>query len=268
MNSWNLVLIECASLRGAPNCNIRVHRLIKLFTHLLLQRRVPSSLRRPAHPPSFRSHRRFRRSHRSHPDPMTAAPLKRCTSTLTLCYTPHLSHLLHLLEGEDGTIHPSTSTPIHRPTQDHSLIQREHSDERPRTIARSQSHDPEVEGDTSIAAHAPSNEATTIKRQVEPHLNNRDFISAPSHLEVPLHERNKKVPLLRRAQTSAEIQRATISENGGSDTETQNRVSAGNLSHLQLRLLSTTTRVTLHLRHDSRMFDAHLRLPLHPTETI
>ncbi|PRP73642.1 hypothetical protein PROFUN_16227, partial [Planoprotostelium fungivorum] len=89
-------------------------------------------------------------------------------------------------------------------------------------------------------AAANNRTATTINRQVEPHLNNRDFISAPSQLEVPLHERNKKVPLLRRAQTSAEIQRATISENGGSDT--QNRVSAGNLSHLQLRFLSTTTR--------------------------
>ncbi|PRP73611.1 hypothetical protein PROFUN_16531, partial [Planoprotostelium fungivorum] len=39
---------------------------------------------------------------------------------------------------------------------------------------------------------------------------------------------------------AAEFQRATISENGGSDT--QNRVSAGNLSHLQLRFLSTLTR--------------------------
>ncbi|PRP75152.1 hypothetical protein PROFUN_15166 [Planoprotostelium fungivorum] len=73
-------------------------------------------------------------------------------------------------------------------------------------------------------AHAPSNEATTIKREVGPHLNNRHFISAPSHLEVPLHERNKKVPLPCPAQTSAEIQRATISENGVSDT--QNRASS------------------------------------------
>ncbi|PRP73676.1 hypothetical protein PROFUN_16723 [Planoprotostelium fungivorum] len=171
---------------------------------------------------------------------MTAAPLKRCTSILTLCYAPHLSHPLHLPERVDGTIHLNTNTPANTGpfSNTRGALQR-------------------------AAAH--NRKATTIDREVEPHLNKRDIISAPSHLEAFAREKQENsLPYL--AQTSAEIQRDTISETGGSDT--QNRVSAGNLSHLQLRLLSTTTRVTLHLRHDSQMFDAHLRLPLHPTETI
>ncbi|PRP76724.1 hypothetical protein PROFUN_11727, partial [Planoprotostelium fungivorum] len=209
MNSWNLVLIECASLRGAPNCNIRTRAVVT---------KEASIAQKPSKSPSVAPHP-------SQTDDNSTSHVNTDTVLRSASVAPIAS------AGKSGWDHPSfhlnTNTPANTGPFSNTR----------KALQRAAANNRMLKLTSIIATH----------------------FGTIAYGGTFAREKHENYFLPRPAQTSAEIQRDTISDTDGSDT--QNRVSEGNLSHLQLRLLSTTTRVTLHLRHDCRMFDAHLWLP-------
>ncbi|PRP81255.1 hypothetical protein PROFUN_02089 [Planoprotostelium fungivorum] len=183
MNSWNLVLIECAPLRGASNCNIRG----------LLTLKSPSITSQPSRTD----------------DSSTSQEVHVNTDTVlrSASVAPIAS------AGKSGCDHPSFHLNTNTPANTEPFSNRREALQR-------------AAANNCMHTHPLTRPPQNVKLN---HLNNHEPILAPSHFEVPLHERNKKVPLPCPAQTSTEIQRATISENA--------------------------TCVTLHLRYDSRIFN-------------